>query len=600
MKRLTFFALLLLALSTTSAFSQAARIFLEGEFSDWQNLPPLYQDLTNDHGPDQVDFYNLWVANDERYLFLRIQLGRFEVNLQDNNRIVLFLDTDNNSATGLPFQEIGAELEWRFGERRGTFYTASQTLPISQNDIGIVTAPTVSSREFEISFERFAVPRGAARLFNNDSIRIAFASLVGSGDLLPNAGEKLIYAFDGTPLPPLSPISLQKQNLNSLRVLSCNVLFDGLFDKPAFPRILTALQPEIIGFQEIYSHSADQTLVRIASILPLTGNAHWYASKVDPDIVAVSRFPITQTFAVEGNGVFLLDLRPRYESDLLLIVAHPPCCTDDAGRQFEIDAMMAFIREAKAAGGVLDIAPNTPIILIGDFNLVGASQQLKTLLTGEIINTAQFGAGFRPDWDGSDFADLTPRHVASPNFFTWLNPSGSFSPGRLDYMIYSNSVLDVTNSFALFTPEMPGDSLAAYHLLTNDTEAANSSDHLPIIGDFALKSATSVHSSPRHDRMDFALLQNYPNPFVAPHGRGKSRLAGNPGTTIQFSLPRSGYVTLKVYNTLGDEVAILIADNLPAGKHQVAWNAEKLAGGIYFYRLQTDELVQTKKLVLLK
>jgi hypothetical protein len=590
MKKLTFFVLLLLTLSTTSAFSQAARIFLEGEFSDWQNLPPLYQDLTNDHGSDQVDFQNLWAANDERYLFLRIQLGQLEVNLQDNNRIVFYLDTDNNASTGLPFQGIGAELEWRFGERRGTFYTAGQTLPISQNDLGIVTAPTVSSREFEISLDRFAVPGGAAQLFSNDSIRIAFASLAGGGDLLPNAGEKIIYAFDDTPLPPLSPISLQKQDLNSLRVLSYNVLFDGLFDNsrvPAFSRILMALQPEVIGFQEIYSHTADQTLVRVASILPLTGNARWYASKVDPDIVAVSRFQITQTFAVEGNGVFLIDLRPRYESDLLLIVAHPPCCTQDAARQFEIDAMMAFIRDAKTAGGVLDIAPNTPIILIGDFNLVGASQQLRTLLTGEIINTAQFGAGFAPDWDGSDFADLTPRHVASPMFFTWSNPSGSFSPGRLDYMIYSNSVIDVTNSFALFTPEMSGDSLAEYHLLRNDTEAANSSDHLPIIGDFALKSTTSAHSSPRSNRMEFELLQNYPNPF-------------NPSTTIQFSLLRSGYVTLKVYNTLGKEVATLAAKNLPAGKHQATWNASGLADGVYFYRLQAGDLAQTKKLIIAK
>ncbi|MGI0009983.1 MAG: T9SS type A sorting domain-containing protein, partial [Nitrosopumilaceae archaeon] len=65
----------------------------------------------------------------------------------------------------------------------------------------------------------------------------------------------------------------------------------------------------------------------------------------------------------------------------------------------------------------------------------------------------------------------------------------------------------------------------------------------------------------------FSLEQNYPNPF-------------NPGTTIQFSLPRSGYVTLKVYNTLGAEVATLVAENLSAGRHAVEWNANGLAGGV--------------------
>jgi len=83
------------------------------------------------------------------------------------------------------------------------------------------------------------------------------------------------------------------------------------------------------------------------------------------------------------------------------------------------------------------------------------------------------------------------------------------------------------------------------------------------------------------------LLQNYPNPF-------------NPNTTIQFSLPRSGYVTLKVYNTLGEEMATLVAKNLAAGKHRVEWNAKDYKSTIYFYRLQMGALVETKKLLLLK
>ncbi len=83
------------------------------------------------------------------------------------------------------------------------------------------------------------------------------------------------------------------------------------------------------------------------------------------------------------------------------------------------------------------------------------------------------------------------------------------------------------------------------------------------------------------------LYQNYPNPF-------------NPTTTIEFSLPRSGYTTLKVFNTLGEEVATLVAENVSAGRYKVEWNADGLASGIYLYRLQAREFVETKKLVLLK
>jgi flagellar hook assembly protein FlgD len=78
-----------------------------------------------------------------------------------------------------------------------------------------------------------------------------------------------------------------------------------------------------------------------------------------------------------------------------------------------------------------------------------------------------------------------------------------------------------------------------------------------------------------------------PNPF-------------NPTTSIGFSLPHSGYATLKIYNTLGEGLANLISGNLSAGVHKVEWNAANLPSGLYFYRLQAGEFVQTKKLLLLR
>ncbi len=83
------------------------------------------------------------------------------------------------------------------------------------------------------------------------------------------------------------------------------------------------------------------------------------------------------------------------------------------------------------------------------------------------------------------------------------------------------------------------------------------------------------------------LQQNYPNPF-------------NSGTAIEFSLPRSGHVTLKLYDAVGVEVATLIDENLSAEKQKIVWNAQGFTSGIYFYRLQAGEWVETKKLLLIK
>jgi hypothetical protein len=91
----------------------------------------------------------------------------------------------------------------------------------------------------------------------------------------------------------------------------------------------------------------------------------------------------------------------------------------------------------------------------------------------------------------------------------------------------------------------------------------------------------------------FALHQNYPNPF-------------NPETTIEFSLPTSGLVTLKVFTMTGEEIAVLVSEALPGGRHKTQWNARGLPSGVYFYRLsitpseKTTPLVETRKLLLMK
>lgn len=87
--------------------------------------------------------------------------------------------------------------------------------------------------------------------------------------------------------------------------------------------------------------------------------------------------------------------------------------------------------------------------------------------------------------------------------------------------------------------------------------------------------------------LSFQLKQNYPNPF-------------NPTTNIQFSISNSQFVSLKIYNLLGQEVTTLVSEKLKAGKYQYIWDAGFLASGVYLYHMQAGEYVETKKMILLR
>ena len=104
---------------------------------------------------------------------------------------------------------------------------------------------------------------------------------------------------------------------------------------------------------------------------------------------------------------------------------------------------------------------------------------------------------------------------------------------------------------------------------------------------FSISGTASVTVPVTNVVKDYSLQQNYPNPF-------------NPSTTIAFALPQSGIATLKVYNILGQEVATLLSGFQKSGSHQVLFDGTNLSSGVYFYKLQSGNFVQSKKMVLLK
>jgi hypothetical protein len=98
---------------------------------------------------------------------------------------------------------------------------------------------------------------------------------------------------------------------------------------------------------------------------------------------------------------------------------------------------------------------------------------------------------------------------------------------------------------------------------------------------------TSIIKTSQNEIKDYILSQNYPNPF-------------NPSTTIEFSLNKSEYVELKVYNIVGKEVATVVSNKLNQGRHTYTFDGKNLASGIYYYQLVAGDYRKVKKMILLK
>ena len=105
--------------------------------------------------------------------------------------------------------------------------------------------------------------------------------------------------------------------------------------------------------------------------------------------------------------------------------------------------------------------------------------------------------------------------------------------------------------------------------------------------DYNTETPTAVKDEPKQVVSGFELLQNYPNPF-------------NPSTKISWHTSVGSHQTLKIYNILGTEVATLVDEYKPAGSYEVEFDASKLSSGVYLYKLQSGNFIQTRKMTLIK
>jgi endonuclease/exonuclease/phosphatase family metal-dependent hydrolase len=572
--------------------AEALPITLDGLFGDWIG-PVEMTDATGDAGGSGVDFGEFDFANDDHWLFVRFTTG-VEVPLQESNNLVLYLDTDMNAGTGLAINGIGADLSWRFGDRQGTWHPTGTT--VYQDDILIRQLPTVTGSLFECSIGRAVQPNGTADLFPGTSFR---ALLVDSGgDQVPDNGTTLTYTFDATPVPDPTPIDWSRENAGDVRVVTWNArdleggaLWSGTASAAA-DRIFSALDPDIICFQEIYSATAAETAALIESFLP-SGGA-WDARSVN-DCKLVTRYPILGFWALDGNLAVHLDTTADWGVEALVVSAHLPCCQNNTSRQAEIDHIMSFFRDAMTPGGLVDVASGTVFLITGDLNLVGDSQQLTTLRTGDIVDNSTYGPDFAPDWDGTDLADSRPLQSEARFAYTWRSDFSSYQPGRLDFVLFTDSSVDAGRHFSVYTPEMSGTTLAAYGVLDGDVTSV--SDHLPVVVD--LRESVPTDVGPQDTRQGGVHIE----------------ALQSEGSGVRFSLvlDETARANVEIFDVRGQRVSWVrhAADGpLSAGQHTLVWSGRTQSGalasnGIYWVRVLTRSatgatMLATQQLRLLR
>ena len=305
---------------------------------------------------------------------------------------------------------------------------------------------------------------------------------------MPDNGSIFTYIFNNCSAPPTTSVDFSKNDPNNLRLMTYNVLSNGLINNSrldAHRRIFSSVNADIITYQECGNTNYSDVL----SFLNTNSINYPY---IYPDLnsgnLTISKYPSTQSWQVSDKiDAELIDLPDSiYSTDILILNGHPPCCGNNQGRQENFDALIQFIYDAKTIGGVIDLPFNTPISFSGDMNLVGYSDQYYTIVNGTISDTVTFGNGGFPDWDNTPLTDqvcyFNERNIA----YTWdkWNPSvGDFPPGRLDFVFFTNSVMSVDKSFIISTEHMNSSLLSQNNLFFNDSDA---SDHLPVIVDFVL------------------------------------------------------------------------------------------------------------------
>ena len=578
------FKIAFLAVIFSSFLYSGHPITIDGLFDDWAEVDISYSDSQGD-GVD-ADFADIKITYDNDFLFIYFNVHDGEYLMQDWNEFHLYIDADNDTTTGYYINGIGAELDWLFGDRSGSYYIMDGIIDIYQNDLTLRMAPTITNHEFEICISR------NSNVLTMDGTQVLVEGKViltdtgQNADQIPDEKGGISFSIGEDYIMPPTPITFDKRDETDIRLVTHNVWSSSLLDsyyQEYFQRIYQALDPDIVALQEMYENT-NQLHSLFNDWFP---DEQWYVSSQFRDNIIISKYPVLEEdyfTSSERTMVALLNTDDELGSDLIIFNSHLACCNNDESRQYDADEFVSNWRDWRENdNGPFTLTEGTPFVYVGDFNLVGYRQQLTTFTEGDIEDENTFGDDYNLDWDNTSIADLFSRHSHIRMGYTWRWDNSSFSPGKLDYVLYTDSVLDTSKHFVFNTLTMDSASLAEYGLEAMDSY--NSSDHSPRVLDIKIPADVEIGEAviPKNIKISAP----YPNPF-------------NPQTAIQIELNENMHLYAAVFDINGRVVKQLINGYLQKGNLEITFNNKGLTSGIYFIRIVGEGIQHTSKVVLLK
>ena len=238
-----------------------------------------------------------------------------------------------------------------------------------------------------------------------------------------------------------------------------------------------------------------------------------------------------------------------------------------------------------------------PTMLEGDWKGMWLNQTFSTTDSAFLnidVNTSTNSLTMILDLDGSVFGGSDPDPATmtgnyDQNGFSVTGNSPTYGDmyfsgdaagsitGRLPNV--PNPSIDSTTLTGIYTTSLISLSYIVY--FTGGSGTANGIINLN--KDTTATGVEQISESPT----EFQLYQNYPNPF-------------NPTTNIEFRTSNFGFVSLKIYDVLGNEITTLVTEDLNPGRYSVKWNASNYSSGVYFYKISTNSFTQVRKMVLIK
>ena len=578
------FKIAFLAVIFSSLLYSGHPITIDGLFDDWAEVDVSYSDSQGD-GAD-ADFADIKITYDNDFLFIYFNVHDGEYLMQDWNEFHLYIDADNDTTTGYFINGIGAELDWLFGDRSGSYYIMDGIIDIYQNDLTLRMAPTITNHEFEICISR------NSNVLTMDGTQVLVEGKViltdtgQNADQIPDENGGISFSIGEDYIVPPTPITFDKRDETDIRLVTHNVWSSSLLDsyyQEYFQRIYQALDPDIVALQEMYENT-NQLHSLFNDWFP---DEQWYVSSQFRDNIIISKYPVLEEdyfTSSERTMVALLNTDDELGSDLIIFNSHLACCDNDESRQYDADEFVSNWRDWRENdNGPFTLTEGTPFVYVGDFNLVGYRQQLTTFTEGDIEDENTFGDDYSLDWDNTSIADLFSRHSHIRMGYTWRRDNSSFSPGKLDYVLYTDSVLDTSKHFVFNTLTMDSASLAEYGL--EEMDSYNSSDHSPRVLDIKIANVVGIGESIVPTIINVSAP--YPNPF-------------NPQTVIQIHLDKNTHLQVDVYDVNGRFIRQLANENFQSGIHEIAFINDGLSSGLYFIKIHNGAFHRTFKVLLLK